>query len=282
MYNDFQSPIKKKEDPWGIYISPNRLSIILVVVILLLVASFIFGVFMGKREFAIQLEQQSKQTEATAENKPSVKTDTREKTEPPKSETPTTANTNSTKGAFEKLENTSPVDKPTTEQTVTTVAPTSTTGSSAEPAKATETPTTAISDTSTISPPTDNPQPPKQVELTPITPPIDQDITTPPVEKQSVSQNSVTPDVNVKQKPKTYSIQLSALTGDDAEKRARSIVEKFQKKYKNQFVFKIQPAGKFYKIAVINIPDEKTARESLKILSQEPDFKKAFIVKPQK
>ena len=36
------------------------------------------------------------------------------------------------------------------------------------------------------------------------------------------------------------------------------------------------------KISVINLPDEKTAKEALKILSQESNFKKAFIVKPQK
>ncbi|MGC9054531.1 MAG: SPOR domain-containing protein, partial [Candidatus Hydrogenedens sp.] len=99
---------------------------------------------------------------------------------------------------------------------------------------------------------------------------------------QTASPKDVTASVNIKQKPKTYSIQLSALTGDDAEKRARSMVDKLQKKYGSHFVFKIQPDGKFYKIIVTNIPDEKTARESLKILSQEPDFKKAFIVKPQK
>jgi len=282
MYNDFQSPIAKKKEPWGIYISPNRLSVILFVVILLLIVSFISGVLIGKREFAMQLAQQSKQAEVTGENQPSIETEIIEKTEPPKSETPVSPDTKSAEGTVEKSENPTPENKPPTEQTATTSASTSTTESSAEPAKTAETPTAPISDTSTTTPPTNNPQPLSQVELTPITPPIDHDIIVPPVDKQPASENTITTDINIKQKPKTYSIQLSALTGDDAEKRARNIVERLQKKYRNQFVFKIQPAGKFYKIIVINIPDEKTARESLKILSQEPDFKKAFIVKPQK
>lgn len=282
MYNDFQSPITKKKEPWGVYIPVNKLALIVVVLILLFIGFFVFGVYVGRREFVTQLAQQPEQTAITEENKPSVETKTVETTEQPKSESLTPANTNSTEGSFEELKNTSPVDTPSTEQTATSSVSTSTTENSSEPAKTAETPTTPISETSTTNLPTSNPQPPNPVELTPITPPIDQDVITPPADKPSVSGNSVPTDVSIKQKPKTYSIQLSALTGADAEKRARSMVEKLQKKYPNQFVFKIQPAGKFYKIIAINIPDEKTARESLNILSQEPDFKKAFIVKPQK
>ncbi len=122
MYNDFQSPIAKKKEPWGIYISPNRLSVILFLVILLIIVSFISGVLIGKREFAMQLSQQSKQTEVTGENQPPVETKTVEKTEPPKSETPVSTDTKSTEGTVEKSENPTPVDKPPTEQTATTSA----------------------------------------------------------------------------------------------------------------------------------------------------------------
>lgn len=282
MYNEYQSPIVNKKEPWGIYIPIKKFIFILVSLIFFFIFVFLFGVYIGKRESAVQLASQPKQTEVASETQPSAETETAKKPEPSKNEAPASINTNLTEGTNEKLENVSPAEKTTSKQTESSVVSATNTEGNTEPPKTADTPITSVPDTSTTNPPTNNPQPTNQIELTPITPPIDHDIINPPTEKQPTSEKAVIPNLNVKQKPKTYSIQLSALTGDDAEKRARSTVEKLQKKYGSQFVFKIQPAGKFYKISVINIPDEKTAREALKILSQENDFKKAFIVKPQK
>lgn len=273
MFDDYQRPINKKKDLQGIYISVKKMVFILVGLIFFFIFVFLFGVYMGKRETLIHLTEQTQKTETTQENKLETKPVATKETDNLVSPAP------KTEGSIEKPESTSSGEPSPSEQTGTTVT---------SPPSPEQIPEQPKSEQTSASPPekapienTPNPEQPKPpVELIPLTPPIEQDIPKNNVEKKTPLAS--TTNIEIKQKPRTFSIQLSALTGEDAEKRARSIVDKLKKKYGNKYLYTIQPTGKFYKIIVINIPDEKTAKEALTILSQEPDFKKAFIIKPQK
>jgi len=290
MFDDFQSPVTKKKELPRVSFSYKQLVLILFTFVILLVVFFLFGVYFGKREFAQKLAEQKARMEVARE--PVTGANQTEKARAESGDSAPVAET-SAGGSSEKQGDISTVEKTSSpktteagvpplpsEQTGTTVVSNTPSETHKEPPNTGDTPA-SVSDTGTVKPSTRTPAT-NPIELTPITPSIDNEIVTSPVEKETPSSKATTIDIHVKQKPKTFSVQLSALTGDDAEKRARSMVEKLQKKYGNQFQFKIQPAGKLCKIMAINIPDEKTAREALRILSQEPDFKKAFIIKPQK
>ncbi len=273
MFDDYQRPVNKKNELQGIYISVKKMVFILVGLIFFFILVFLFGVYMGKREALIHLTQQAQKTETTQENKLETKPVETKETNNFVAPTP------NTEGSIEKLESTPSMEPSPPEQTGTTVI------SPPSPEQIPEQPKSE----QTFAPPpekapVDNTPHPEQtkppIELTPLTPPIEQEIPQNTIEKKTPSA-SIT-NIVIKQKPRTFSIQLSALTGEDAEKRAHIMVDKLQKKFGNKYLFTIQPTGKFYKIIVINIPDEKTAREALSILSREPDFKQAFIIKPQK
>lgn len=286
MFDEYQSTINKRKEPWGIYISLKKFVFILVGLIFFFIFVFLAGVYIGRKEAILYLSQQGTQTETLRGEDSSLSSNALESISKP------SGDTSSTQGPSSEQIGTPNTTSPPSVQTGVSDTINSTSGQigipdslpsssgdNIESSKAEEKPTPPVSETKTENP-SNSPQPLNQPVLTPMTPPIDQEIP----QKTVSSESPLVPATNteVKQKPKTFSIQLSALTGDDAEKRARTIIDKLQKKYGNQYQIKLLPAGKFYKIIVINIPDEKTAREALRILSQEPDFKKAFIIKPQK
>ncbi len=273
MINDFSPSTVTGKERFGIYISVKWCVIILFFFIISLVVMFLIGAYLGMKEARRELARNQIQEEKDSYTAQETKQTT--PTQPANNESPMIVPT-TPNSPPETIETEPTTDKPPSEQT--TIAQSSAEG--------------GVEPTQTI-PPTDTPsqtttpedvssQSSQPVVLTPITPPIDQEIKKTSTEEVKPVSEQSTVETNIKQNPRTYSIQLSALTGDDAEKRARILVERLQKKYGKQFTFKIQPAGKFYKIIAINIHDEKTAREALQILSQEPDFKKAFIINPKK
>lgn len=133
-------------------------------------------------------------------------------------------------------------------------------------------------DTPSSSPAFD-PTPPPKVDLTPLTPEVE--ILKPPVEsaQQSFSPTSTQSFALPQRKPKTYAVQLSVLTGVDAKSRAENVLRKAIQKYP-QYQFTMEKSGNSYKILAINFPNERSAREAIRFLSQESDFKGAFLIKP--
>ncbi|MCX8065409.1 MAG: SPOR domain-containing protein [Candidatus Hydrogenedentes bacterium] len=117
-----------------------------------------------------------------------------------------------------------------------------------------------------------------KIDLVPITPIADDAGIKEESDRKSslpISQPLTLPE----RKSKTYSVQLSVLTGGDAKSRAEALLKKTSQKYP-QFKFTIEKAGNTYKILAINFPNDKSAREAIKLLSQENDFKGAFLIKP--
>jgi len=268
-------------NPWNrnVYITPRKLILFCVILLLLLIIVFLTGVYLGKRE-GFRLAQQNISTEVSSDNpenrKEGTPSEEGEKTRDAKAQ----PKENQTKeGIVETGKTETNAETAGSSETAPSVTPIETasvgTPQEGSPEKK---PESTSANSSVGNEPT--PQPP--VVLTPYTPPIENEIQQYSEPKNIPHPQSVPSQANTKQNTGTYSIQLTALTGNDAEKRARAIVNKLQKKYGNQYQFKIYPTGKFYKIAVVNIPDEMTAKSVLKILSQEPDFQKAFIIKPKK
>ncbi len=119
---------------------------------------------------------------------------------------------------------------------------------------------------------------PVHIDLQPITPPMEvENSESKPTKSQTRSTNqSVSIPVR---KPKTYSVQLSVLTGEEAQKRAKALLMETSKKYP-QYQFTLEKVGKGWKILAINFPNEKSAREAIKVFSRENDFKGAFLIRP--
>jgi len=290
--SDYFSPLRNKsKDPEGIYISPKALIYIIVFLIFFFILVFLSGVYLGRNDVLTTLSKDettvtsetTTNTETTpkTDSKPTTDNQTSTQTSPPDT---TSGNAIPTSSVNESSA-VQPLPQPSTGTTSTNVSVQQNTPTETTPVN---TPVQQDTPTGTTSPPPaigtttvpeNKPQTQKPTELTPITPPIDQDVNG--SDKSKPSPDTTPTETTVKQNPKTFSIQLSALSGEDAENRAKTLIEKMKKKY-NQFQFKIQSTGKLYKISVINLPDEKAAKEALNILSQEPNFKKAFIVKPQK
>ncbi len=305
MSDYFPSPRNKGKDPEGIYLSPKTLVYTIVILIFCFIIVFLLGVYFGRKDVLTTLAK----NEITVTETPEITTKTNSK--PDDSQTTIQTSPTTTDNTQGNTIPTSTTGEPSTVQSVPqTFTATDTATITDQPKTPTASDTTSIPDqlktptasdttsiqnqprTTTTTETTDSPSPKETTaisenkpqdqvptELIPITPPIGQDINS--SDKSNTVSDKTPTKTNIKQNPKTFSIQLSALSGDDAESRAKALVEKMKNKY-SQFQFRIQPAGKFYKISVINLSDEKTAKEALKILSQEPNFKKAFIVKPKK
>ncbi|HOV32608.1 MAG TPA: SPOR domain-containing protein [Candidatus Hydrogenedens sp.] len=296
MSDYFPFPRNKGKDPEGIYLSSKSLVYTIVILIFCFIFVFLLGVYFGRRNVLTTLSKNettiTATPEATTSTETTVKTDsissdnqTSMQTSPTTNNAPANAipaSTTNEPSAVQPVSQTSIATDTTTipDQQKTPAA----TDITSIPEQQKTTTTTETTDSplptkTTIATSKGKPQDQVSTELTPITPPIDQDINGSGKSKNVSDKASTKTTVN--QNPKTFSIQLSALSGDDAENRARVLVEKMKEKY-SQFQFRIQHVENLYKISVINLPDEKTAKEALKILSQESNFKKAFIVKPQK
>lgn len=119
---------------------------------------------------------------------------------------------------------------------------------------------------------------PVHIDLQPITPPMEVENSESKHTKsqtQSTNQSVSLPA----RKPKTYTVQLSLLTGEEAQRRAKALLMETSKKYP-QYQFTLEKVGNGWKILAINFPNEKSAREAIKLLSRDNNFKGAFLIRP--
>ncbi len=275
-FNQIPFPNKPK-DPLGIQITAKQLIFILVGLIFFFIVVFLVGVYIGKKQVNIDIAKEDK-TEISEPIASSPDTSANQTTVSNNNDTSSLASTVTTPST----DMASPAPQPDTPlQQSSTTPPVDNSPSNLPTTTDTTLPPTQTTMTSSTQNDTSPDSKPPVLDLSPITPPIDNGITNQTKDNSNTQPSTATTDAtNKTKKEKTYSLQLSALSGKDAEKRAKEIVEKVSKKYNNQYQFKIQKVGSFIKIIAINFADEKKAREALNILSQEPDFKKAFIIKP--
>jgi len=275
-FNQIPFPNKPK-DPLGIQITAKQLIFILVGLIFFFIVVFLVGVYIGKKQVNIDIAKEDK-TEISEPIASSPDTSANQTTVSNNNDTSSLASTVTTPST----DMASPAPQPDTPlQQSSTTPPVDNSPSNLPTTTDTTLPPTQTTMTSSTQNDTSPDSKPPVLDLSPITPPIDNGITNQTKDNSNTQPSTATTDAtNKTKKEKTYSLQLSALSGKDAEKRAKEIVEKVSKKYNNQYQFKIQKVGPFIKIIAINFANEKKAREALNILSQEPDFKKAFIIKP--